>query len=427
MKNLNLLLISVLVVALYSMVDVSEASKPPPPDSSDPAAIPPDPGSNTSSLWRFGIGQVRRPLADYAPDGLAALRFGWYIDWHAAPPERLPAGLDYVPTLRIKQWKVQPNGDLVRVCPDCAYATPYTYTLSLDIQQIETLASTHPGLMWLVGNEIDSRDTGVSSQDEILPELYAQAYHEVHAIIKGADPSARIANGSLAGITPLRLKYLNRIWDTYQALYGEKMPVDVWNIHLYILPETSCTTYPFACWGAGIPPGFDDPSGMVYSPEDNGKASIAQEQIVTMRSWMRDHGEQAKPLIVSEYGVNMPEWIYPEVFSPEQIRDGYLYPLLDYMLYHTDPELGLPDDGFHLVQRWAAYSLDDDSTNARGGEELQNYNGNLFYSGLDRQPKRLSPLGQYYLRYVQSLPAEQSVPRLASHPSQHDSPENSIP
>ena len=27
------------------------------------------------------------------------------------------------------------------------------------------------------------------------------------------------------------------VWDTYAALYGTPMPVDVWNMHIYILPE----------------------------------------------------------------------------------------------------------------------------------------------------------------------------------------------
>ena len=58
----------------------------------------------------------------------------------------------------------------------------------------------------------------------------------------------------------------------------------------------------------------------------------------------------------------------------------------DTMLTATDPELGYPADDYRLVQRWAWFSLSDDTYPT----------GNL----IDWADGSLTPLGQSYARYV---------------------------
>ena len=361
-------------------------------------------------LRQFGIAKSRRTLMDYYSDGIVDMRFGWYVDYAAGLSALPDLGMDYVPMVRVKQWKLKPDSTWTTWCVGCPYVTPYTYTLSPDVSQIGALVSSHPGMIWAIGNEMERRDWTNNDgtpgmQDEIVPELYADAYHTVYSIIKSADPTAQVMIAGLIEATPLRLKYLQRVWDTYQQRYGQTMPVDVWNIHGFILQEKSCAAYPSECYGAEIPAGLDDTSGALYSLLDNKNLNILAQQIRAFRTWMKDHGQQNKPLYVTEYGVLMPDWASPGEFTPEQVRDSYMYPSFDFFLNHTDPTLGYPADGYRLVQRWAWYSLDDDSRFSYYDRMWDNLNGYLFYSGFEEgRPVGLTSLGLYWKQYVQSLP-----------------------
>ena len=100
---------------------------------------------------------------------------------------------------------------------------------------------TAPGSLWIVGNEPDRgpnpEDCTRGVQDDTYPEVYARFYHDVYAFIKQRDPSAQVAIAGLVQVTPGRLQYLDKVWQEYQNGYSSAMPVDVWNMHLYILPE----------------------------------------------------------------------------------------------------------------------------------------------------------------------------------------------
>jgi hypothetical protein len=46
------------------------------------------------------------------------------------------------------------------------------------------MAASRPGLTWIIGNEIERRDWlnsggGSSGQNEIIPEVYTVAYHDL--------------------------------------------------------------------------------------------------------------------------------------------------------------------------------------------------------------------------------------------------------
>jgi len=184
--------------------------------------------------------------------------------------------------------------------------------------------------------------------------------------------------------TDLRRQYLDRVWAEYSRLYGQTMPVDIWNTHLYVLQEAT------GSFGAGIPAGFSETSGAQYSILDNKDFTKAWAQIVSLRAWMKDHGLQNKPLIISEYGVNMPVWVecpaYPDItscpFNPERVRDGFMVPSFDAFLNQTDVNIGYPADGYRLVQRWNWWSVDFDDGNCDGGVFLEYFGGSLFNSGL---------------------------------------------
>jgi len=374
----------------------------------------------STPLWRFGVALVRKTLTAYDSYGIAAMRFGWYVDFTVNPEAPTPYGMEYVPTVRVKQLKLAQDGTKTKCCVSCGYVEPYEYTVSPSLSQIQTTAAQYPGMTWLIGNEMDNRDTTSSSgtcwrQDEMLPELYAQAYHDLYDAIKSADSTAQVAIGGMVEFTGLRRQYLDRVWAEYSRLYGQTMPVDIWNTHLYVLPEVT------GSFGAGIPAGFSETSGALYTVLDNKDFTKAWAQIVSLRTWMKDHGLQNKPLIITEYGVLFPVWVdcptYPDTtgcpFTPEQVRDSFMVPSFEAFLNRTDANIGYPADGYRLVQRWNWFSVDYDDGNCDNGEFLESFAGSLFHSGLrpSSPPKNCSfpaqgitSLGTYWKQYVQNLP-----------------------
>jgi hypothetical protein len=369
-------------------------------------------------LWRFGFAKVQRNLLDYDAYGLVSMRFGWFVDFTVTANPPTPYGMEYVPMVRIKQLKLATDGITktnCRVGP--YYATPYEYTVSPSVSQIQFIASSHPGMTWIIGNETERIDYGLGycrGQDEMLPEVYAQAYHDLYTAIKSVDPTAQIAIGGMVQFTDLRRQYLERIWNEYISRYGQQMPVDIWNIHLYVLQEVH------GSWGADIPAGLSETSGALYTFADNKDFTKAWAQIVALRIWMKDHGQQNKPLIISEYAVNFPDWFlcpaYPNTtgcpFTREQVRDSFMYPSFDAFLNQTDANIGFPADGNRLVQRWNWWSGDADSGSCDAGVFYESGNGALFISGLWPNPPAdcavpslgLSTLGNYWKQYVQTLP-----------------------
>ncbi len=353
-------------------------------------------------LWRFGAAKALAPLPNYVEAGLVSLRLGWYVDWTVTPNAPRPYGMEYVPIVRVKQWKLENSSTWTTCCVNCPYVQvggQYTYTVSPTWRVIRSAALANPGMVWVIGNEIERVDWGqvyCARQDEILPEVYATAYHDIRQAILNVDPNARFAIGGVIQATPLRLAYLNRVWNAYQQTYGEPMPVDVWNVHAFVLREER------GSWGADIPAGFYVDRGELYGVMDNRDFSIAWQHIRAFRTWMKEKGQQNKPLIITEYGVNMPPHFAG--FSAEEVRDYFMYPSFNHFLNQTDPDIGYPADAYRLVQRWNWYSLDDDSGKIEDGQYHQFYNGNLLYSGLGANALGLSPLGSYWQAYVGKLP-----------------------
>jgi hypothetical protein len=385
-----------------------------------------------SILSKFGIALARSddPFTDYSNYDILSLRIGWYVDYQVNVNVTIPSGVEYVPTIRVKQLKWAADGINKVTCRlGDYYVNPPEYVVSPSVSEIQGIASNYPGMTWLVGNEIERRDwyvDGCDGQDEITPELYALAYHEIYSAIKMADPTAKVANGSLVEFTPLRQTYLTRVWNEYSrlaALNGwaeTTMPVDVWNMHFFALREKSCTYYPTDCWGAAIPAGMNDKTGVLYSfPDDNWDFNNIWEQVVLMRTWMKDHGQKDKPLITSEYGVNYP-YSYFSCFDssdptacPVELRDSMMYPSFNAFLNQTNASIGDAADGNRLIQRWAWWSADGDDGVCDNGVFYETFGGALFNSGVGPSSlptncswpaKGMSLLGTYWKQYVGNLP-----------------------
>jgi len=298
--------------------------------------------SGMSSQWRFGfaVHSGRGQIDSYDVNTLHA---GWYYDvtWRVHPSR--PGGIEYMQVVRVGASYYQ-----------------------LDWNTLGQAVANNPGAWWFVGNEPDRAEF----QDGVVPGVYAQHYREIYQFIKSRDPSARLAPAGIVQPTPLRLRYLDMILAEYRSRYGSQLPADGWNIHNMILREEAKN------WGADIPPGINETRGVLYEVNDNDNITYFRNQIVAFRQWMKANGYQTLPLMISEYGVLM-----PEMYGFDQRRViNFMYASFLYMLDAKDCSLGQPNDECRLVQRWSWYSLNDQMwvpPPACTGNEC-GFNGNLF-------------------------------------------------
>lgn len=302
---------------------------------------------------RMGVAELTKSIDSY-PEFLTA-RTGWYLDWKATLNPPRPNGMEYAQMIRVHQNLECPIGTSPNRLT-CPYSVPHSYTYQPNAATIAKIIAANPASLWIIGNEMDRMDWYGSHQDEMLPELYAVAYHELYNLVKTADPSARVAIGGVVQPTPLRLEYLTKVWDTYQALYGEVMPVDVWNTHAFILREKLNE------WGASIPPGSlatvgEHDYGPLPHPQ-HVDMIIFDKQIRAFRQWMKDHGQQDKPLIVTEFGVLYHNWMLGVPDEDSQMVIDFMKNTFDYFLHTTDCNLGYALDDCRLVQRWVWFSMD---------------------------------------------------------------------
>jgi hypothetical protein len=272
------------------------------------------------------------------------------VNWNTNLDPARPGGIEYAQTIRLKGGRLSP-----------------------DAETIATIARANPGSLWLVGNEPD-----VKWQDNVEPATYARLYHEAYTAIKAADPTAQVAIGGITQPTPLRMRYLDTVLAAYKEQFGAEAPVDVWNIHNFILREE------LGSWGVDIPPGLPDEHGMLYEIDDGDDMTIFRQQIIDFRRWMAEQGYRYHPLIVSEYGILMPE---DYGFSPERVTT-FLRNTFDFFMTATDPALGCSEDDYRLVQRWCWYSLND--------VDHSYPTGRLF----DPSTGQMTAVGQGWVNYV---------------------------
>ena len=332
---------------------------------------------------RFGMGSVGGSTSAFATDQLG---IGWHVDWnaHVTPPR--PNGIQHLQTIRLRQNK---SGS--------TYLPGYvmTPTLTMAANGLGPRVQANPGAIWVVGNEPDRVDV----QDDTHPQIFAQAYHDAHAFIKGIDPTARVAMPGLVEITPLRLEYLNVVSSTYRSLYTTTLPVDVWTAHIYILPEGQGygARYP-----VGITPTLQIPAKN-YLIKEHDSLTIFAGQVQAMRAWMHQNGYRDKPLLFTEFGI-----LYPSDILDEDGQDfdavrvnTFMNGVFDYFRSAADPVTGHPADFTRLVQAWAWYSMAD-----------TNLNGTLF----DPVTNRLTAIGENFAAYTRSLGPDLLIPVSAALP-----------
>jgi len=305
---------------------------------------------------RFGFG-VTGQKGDIRQYDVSRLSAGWYVNWGTLSNLYHPDSLEFVQIIRTSNAGFSPGKEA-----------------------LATILARYPGMLWLVGNEPDC-----PYQDNTLPDRYAEIYHDVYTFLKEKDPTAKVAIGGVVQATPLRLQWLDMVWNAYQRKYGQRMPVDVWNVHAFVLREKRD---PPSNWGCGIPPGVNADQGLLIGIQDLDNMDYFRAHIVAMRRWMRDKGEQNKPLIVSEYGILFNEELG---YSLDRVRT-YMLNTFDYFLRATDPSIGYPADGYRLVQRWAWYSLDDNSFGW----------GTTWSALFNPDTKQITPLGEAFGNYARA-------------------------
>jgi hypothetical protein len=86
---------------------------------------------------------------------------------------------------------------------------------------------------------------------------------------------------------------------------------------------------------------------------------------------MKEHGQQNKPLILSEYSLLYPFEDYDDPINPTQcyLQDefgkcftaarvsSFMTRTFQYLETATDPNLGYPLDNYRLVQQWLWFSM----------------------------------------------------------------------
>ena len=313
--------------------------------------------SPSLGAYRMGYAATQNSPAVYTD--IEAINAGWYTIGGRRCNLYVPAILNMYRWFEFIRSFLVANG--LNGIARCAMPNRLTMSFKPGTAEIKAIAQANPGAIWLIGNEMDRVDfscgEGCSDgQDEMVPETYAYAFHDIAQLIRSVDPSARVAVGGLIQPTPLRLQWLTIAWDTYQSVYSETMPVDIWNIHNFILQEDKFS------YGAAVPPGLpNDPTKGEYIGQDYTHTDhvVFDQQIRAMRQWMKDRGQQEKPLVVTEYGVL---YSHRVVKGNETIDFGnadtvhnFMLWTFDYFLDTKDCTLSLPADECRLVQRWRGF------------------------------------------------------------------------
>ncbi len=356
-RALTVLSLALLIVLAATPVAYSQGCVPLPPFATEADRI----GFNVVTDYGKGI-------LDYDADLLGA---GWFIDYRPSPylggqassatAVGPVAPVSFEGKNRVMLPFMSYDFDQPQRSDGMGYA-PVLRMADLDGNWqtfVSNLVRNNPGMLWIIGNEPD-RDL----QDGMSPEEYVQIYHDVYEFIKLIDPSSKVAIAGVVQPTPLRLRYLDKMLDGYQQIYAKKMPVDVWNVHAFILREVSPGDYPpEEAWGAGIPIGVEEfkDEGRIYDVPDHGDIEIFKQQIRDFRQWMAVRGYRNTPLIVTEYGILMaPDYDagngrkYDEAFVSEYMRGTF-----DFFRTATDSSIGYAADGNRLVQSWSWFGLNN--------------------------------------------------------------------
>jgi hypothetical protein len=339
MASLGVILLIALAVFAHNARRTAQAAS-----AANLPEAPAQPDTSGAHNCRYGIYAL---YTNQTAPWLPTFGAGWYVNPGINPASTPPANhARFVHTLRMKNGEFEPP-----------------------LSSIDSILAQNPGETWLVGNEIevDNPSTG----DGTYPWDYARVYHQAYHYIKERDPSAQVGIGGMSMATPGRLQYLDFAWDTYLQTYGVPMPVDVWNIHLYILNESKHfgnlqgdgkvalgTDPAIAKKAPNGPASVECPKEEVYCRAEHDSIEIFAAQLRDLRAWMKNHGQQNKPLIITEFSQlfqpgNTDE--FGEGWPPSRVID-YMQATLEFLENEKDPAIGYPADEYRLVQQWMWYS-----------------------------------------------------------------------
>ena len=275
----------------------------------------PDQTFKKSHRIGFGISTKADPI--YWTKELNAT---WYLDWKSTPikADEKP---EYWQMIRLSKEGFRPSAN-----------------------EIIKIAINYPGQTWIIGNEPDN-----IYQDNIEYAQFTQLYHHLYYLIKRYDPTSKIAIGAISQPTPLRLRYLDLVLTEYKRSFNQKLPVDWWTLHAYVLREEKDS------WGADIPPGFQESKGTLYEIEQHSDISTFITNILNFRSWMKNNGYQNTPLAITEFGILLPKEFG---FTPDRVAE-YLSLTFDWLSTGKDTKIGFPKDDYLIVQKFAWFSLGD--------------------------------------------------------------------
>lgn len=337
--------------------------------------------SATAPNCRYGVTASQKGANQIGP-----MKIGWVVTFGPSKPSWVPSNVSHTPMIRLKQNRDSEGKRL----------PSYTASPSLTNSGLGQQIQAHPGAVWIVGNEVDR----VYWQDDLMPEIYADAYHDAYHFIKQKDPTAKVAVSGLVLVSPGRLQYLDKVLEAYRTKYGAPMPVDVWTFHAYIFPERiedyrrpGDNVVPpdsgkpvFASVANGTDPALAlklphwwrplserlelckrDDYSCIYE-HDN--IELFKKQVIDMRSWMKARGYQNTPLLLTEWSLLHQYKVdangqctatkdeHENCFTPQRVT-RFMEDSIRYLENATDPNLGYPLDNYRLVQQWAWFLLDD--------------------------------------------------------------------
>jgi hypothetical protein len=290
----------------------------------------------TVSGWSF----ITSPNKSVKYFDMPLLGSGLYLDYGSKRDPSVPSSIQFVNVIYLK---------------DGSYST-------LTPARVQTAVTKNPGSIWIIGNEPDD---ATGDQDDLTPQVYAQRFFTLATVIRASDPTAKIGFGTIIMPTALRILYLQFAWDTLKTLAASAgiqatSLIDFWSTHGFLINEQ------LNGWGSGIPHGMEAYASMAETlyVQDMANVSKFKERMLRFRQFMKDNGEQNKPLWLTEFGVLAPSVNFPppapqHYLIPESTTGQFFKDTVDWMESTTDPNLGMQGDGNRLFQKWFWYSLND--------------------------------------------------------------------
>jgi hypothetical protein len=351
----------------------------------------PNPGLATASdLWRWGLSGMPDPATNWLPDVLA-MGIRWYSNWGFKPAAGA-TGVEFFP-MALRSWSPT---------DECSTATSES---DGSIMLSRIASNTYPnGTTWLVGNEVGlSAD---SSNNQIwTPAEYARRYRKCYRLLKGIEPAnstvaARNFKVAFGGVLPPcsgcytggatnGTDWVRKVRAAYLAAYGEAMPVDVYNIHLYGPPPTNLSPAP--C-------GTSNYQGYLYLT-----GGVNDFRTAMANEW----GARDKALIVTEIGVR-------ETVSMASSVCHMTY-MIDFFNSAASPTIGNTTDGNRLVQRWAWFT---DVTPPYANSSYYGFT-NLW---VNNQPGVRTLLGNRYADRAYATPTNTPAPSSTATPTRTNTP-----